>query len=504
MDGNGVPDICDNAGIVDCNANSVADDQDITDGTSQDCNANGIPDDCDIDLADPDGDGVTSNDCQGDGIPDECQIGQTTETLFTEDFDDVSTLSDNDWLLINISDPMGSQLWGQGITVDFSAHMGDPTAYVAANFDSAGTPSPATISNWLVLPEMAIEDGLTFSFYSRDATGNNFPDRLEVRMSLAGPSMDVGSDATSVGDFTTLLLEINPLQEIGGYPEEWTLFEVVLTGIGAPTNGRLAFRYFVEDGGPDGLNSNFIGVDTVRLTRVVNQDANGNGIPDDCDITDCNGNGIADTQEIADGTSPDCNTNGIPDNCDITSGTSLDCNGNKIPDECETDCDANGIPDDCEIATDPSLDADGNLVLDACEIEIIDCDGNGISDEQDITKGTRQDCNENGVPDMCDIMNTTSQDTNGDGIPDECGSTTTPQPEPPPDGNETFNPIRSFLALFLNVPTETNEPISSVPARALGILGVPMTIALMVLEWLNLPIRLLIFEVISALFGGGG
>jgi hypothetical protein len=31
----------------------------------------------------------------------------------------------------------------------------------------------------------------------------------------------------------------------------------------------------------------------------------------------------------------DCNGNGVPDDCDITDGTSQDVNGNAIPDECE-------------------------------------------------------------------------------------------------------------------------------------------------------------------------
>ncbi len=55
------------------------------------------------------------------------------------------------------------------------------------------------------------------------------------------------------------------------------------------------------------------------------------------------------------GPSPnDCNGNGVPDDCDISSGTSLDCQPNGIPDECEiasgsaTDINGNGIPDECE------------------------------------------------------------------------------------------------------------------------------------------------------------
>jgi hypothetical protein len=82
-------------------------------------------------------------------------------------------------------------------------------------------------------------------------------------MSTAGSSTNVGTTSTSVGDFTNLLLEINPNLVTGGYPESWTLFTVTLSGVGTPTTGRLAFRYFVTDGGPSGANSNYIGIDTV-------------------------------------------------------------------------------------------------------------------------------------------------------------------------------------------------------------------------------------------------
>ena len=34
------------------------------------------------------------------------------------------------------------------------------------------------------------------------------------------------------------------------------------------TLGRLAFRYFVESGGPSGDNSNYIGIDDVAYTGV--------------------------------------------------------------------------------------------------------------------------------------------------------------------------------------------------------------------------------------------
>jgi hypothetical protein len=76
----------------------------------------------------------------------------------------------------------------------------------------------------------------------------------------------VGSTATSVGDFTELWLDINPSYSLFGYPEEWSRFGVTLFGFAQPTTGRFAFRYFVEDGGPSGFNSWYIGIDNVIAT----------------------------------------------------------------------------------------------------------------------------------------------------------------------------------------------------------------------------------------------
>jgi hypothetical protein len=84
-----------------------------------------------------------------------------------------------------------------------------------------------------------------------------------VRLSTNGASTDVGATATSVGDFQTLLLDINPNYTLTGYPNVWTKFIVPVSGIPSPTTGRLAFRYFVENGGPSGANSDHIGIDTV-------------------------------------------------------------------------------------------------------------------------------------------------------------------------------------------------------------------------------------------------
>ena len=133
----------------------------------------------------------------------------------------------------------------------------------------------ATISDWLLTPPLTLQNGGQLTFWTRTVNAPAFPDRLQVRMSLNGTSTNVGTTETSVGDFTTLLLDINPTYTRAGYPNVWTQFTVNLSGIGSPTTGRLAFRYFVENGGPRGANSDYIGIDTVQFTcGVVNTPTN--------------------------------------------------------------------------------------------------------------------------------------------------------------------------------------------------------------------------------------
>jgi len=90
-----------------------------------------------------------------------------------------------------------------------------------------------------------------------------------VRMSLNGDSANVGATATSVGDFTNLLLDINPTYTTAGYPTNWTQYTVTISGLSSPMMGRLAFRYFVENGGSGGTRSNYIGIDNLSIDNYI-------------------------------------------------------------------------------------------------------------------------------------------------------------------------------------------------------------------------------------------
>lgn len=186
---------------------------------------------------------------------------------FSEGFDDITVLPGAGWSFQNLSNPLGTLDWFQGDDAVFPAQAGPATSYAAANFNSAA--DVGTISNWMLTPEMALNDGDTISFWTRTPTGSSYPDRLEVRLSTAGASTNVGADETSVGDFTTVLVNVNPSLTVGGYPEVWTQFTAVLSGIPSGATGRIGFRYYVTDAGPRGSNSNYIGIDTFEYTAFV-------------------------------------------------------------------------------------------------------------------------------------------------------------------------------------------------------------------------------------------
>ena len=184
----------------------------------------------------------------------------------TEGFDSFTAAIAAGWAQQNRSSPVGTTTWRQGAGgTTFPGNSGGDVSYAAANFNSTG--AVGTISDWLLTPQTALQNGTTLRFFTRTVTGAQFPDRMEIRMSTAGASVNVGTSATSVGDFTTLLLTINPTLASGptGYPDVWTEFTATVSGLAAPTNGRFAFRYSVDDGGANGANSNYIGLDDVRI-----------------------------------------------------------------------------------------------------------------------------------------------------------------------------------------------------------------------------------------------
>lgn len=150
---------------------------------------------------------------------------------------------------------------------------GGGTSFALVNFTSTGTSASTgsgTISNWLISPSVNVQNGDIISFYTR--IGRNgaaqFPDRLQLRMSTAGAFTALPSGgASGLGDFTNLLVDVNPDLDLTSYPTAWGQYTYTVTGLTGPTDVRFAFRYFVTSGGPEGANSDIIGIDTFSVDR---------------------------------------------------------------------------------------------------------------------------------------------------------------------------------------------------------------------------------------------
>lgn len=173
------------------------------------------------------------------------------------------------WSQQNNSQPVGVPPfndWHQGTTGGVWAPQSPPDFREVAFLSGSGL---ATLSNWLISPVVPFEQGNVLSFYTI-ALGQGFPDRMQIRHSVTGASTNVGATATSLGDFTTLIDDINPTYSQTGYPLSWTEKVYTLgTAYPAGTTGRIAFRYFVENGGPAGANSNVVGLDGVKYRKPL-------------------------------------------------------------------------------------------------------------------------------------------------------------------------------------------------------------------------------------------
>ncbi|MBT2620161.1 choice-of-anchor J domain-containing protein [Chryseobacterium sp. ISL-6] len=198
-----------------------------------------------------------------------------SQVIFSQGFDTFSTLAAAGWTTTNQSNPAGLSLWAQGGGTAFAGggQAGGATSFTLCNFNSVD--GSGTISNWLITPPITVKNGDVISFYTRKGgTSGNFPDRLEFRLSDQGAASTIPAGETGVGSFTNLAVSVNPnlttnTTAVNGYPLTWTQYSYTVTGLAADTSMRMAFRYFVTDGGPDGANSNIIGVDTFAVTRTT-------------------------------------------------------------------------------------------------------------------------------------------------------------------------------------------------------------------------------------------
>ncbi len=205
-----------------------------------------------------------------------CVKVNSQTVVYYEGFDSVNVLLTHGWKVINNSNPLGVGTWTQGNNFP-SAAFGRPNSYAQVDYSSVD--SLGFISNWLLTDTMLLQNDDTVTFSTLSYNSTRYPDNLECRLSLKGKSDSVGTADWTVGDFTTLLVAVNPFLDTVSYPtflgidtlqkHDWTLYKAAVTGLPGLTWCRLAFRYFVTNGGFDGTNSSSIGLDEVMVRRFI-------------------------------------------------------------------------------------------------------------------------------------------------------------------------------------------------------------------------------------------
>lgn len=187
---------------------------------------------------------------------------------YKESFDTVGNIARKGWVIINNSDPVGPTAWRQG-RFEYGGKLGDEVVgfpaysstfnqneYISVDMNCGQ--GAAILSAWLITPPTEMKNGDEFSFYTR--TKGDFADRMQVWINTKTSHAYVGKAARDTGDFTPRLLDIN--KDMGtDYPAVWTKYTITLSGITGTVKGRLAFRYYIEDGGPGGSYSDQIGID---------------------------------------------------------------------------------------------------------------------------------------------------------------------------------------------------------------------------------------------------
>jgi hypothetical protein len=232
----------------------------------------------------------------------------TSNSSFVEEFDNVGDLSGKGWAFVNNSSPVGQSGWRQGRYESaaqqqykflapvpylgfpaYSAHH-SPNDFISVDATAVNDALTGTgdINAWLIGPKVTIKNGDSLIFYTRAVDDANYGwyshDRMQVRVNYNDGSADVGGSTTSVGQFTTLMLDINPdyLRNdpagnggVEGYPRIWTKKVVKFTSVpgGIVTNARFAFRYLATDAGVFGGTGaenypSVVGIDSLAFVHI--------------------------------------------------------------------------------------------------------------------------------------------------------------------------------------------------------------------------------------------
>ncbi len=229
---NGIPDDEDilSGYSQDCNLNGVPDECDIADGPSEDCNENGIPDECDIDTG-------FSLDCNYNGVPDDCDIDAGT----------VEDCNAND--IPDDCDVLDTHNFNSGPLIPFGG-LGNEQSYTIVQ--------PAEAEGDVTLSFAAYTDlDKTTEYVDVDLNGWN----------LGSIWVNDGHDCPAIPDTAEIIVTA----------ENWNI-ALSVGGGDAVINMNPSTGVWANQCPED----SYVIVDVLYFTTSDN-DANGNGIPDECE-----------------------------------------------------------------------------------------------------------------------------------------------------------------------------------------------------------------------------
>lgn len=271
-------------GEADCNANGVADAEDISTGASADCNTNFIPDECDL------GSG-RSADCNNNGVLDECDVASTV----TYNFDASSAPFQLNGSATRVGGrirltPAQAVTQGAMVTAPFS---NDPMTRFDVAFDfQIGNGSGADGLSFMALNSATIGQGVTFGeegmgvgsigvqfdTYDNGGEGENTIEVISngVTIGRYTPTFDLEDNLVHRA-FITFAFNRMTVQVTNGAGAVETAFP------GIPINNYTPFVARYAFGARSGGLHNEHWIDNVSFSVAGPNDANANGVPDECE-----------------------------------------------------------------------------------------------------------------------------------------------------------------------------------------------------------------------------
>jgi hypothetical protein len=183
-------------------------------------------------------------------IPDGSGAHSISSTVvFEEDFESAYGFPPAGWKTVNADGGGSTGPWFAGNISVLTALSRD--SYAAANYQGA---NELYIDEWLISPAIsALSSQDTLLFWHRSPDDSPWYDSIEVRISTSD---------TAIGSFTTLVDYFKTSTD-GWAQNRYPLGNYIENG----NPIYIAFRYLIYDGGSSGMNSDYVGIDLVRIVR---------------------------------------------------------------------------------------------------------------------------------------------------------------------------------------------------------------------------------------------